>query len=131
MKKTISALFLSLMFVMPVVTQATTPADLPNANENYPYYLAAGAVAGVVLFNLITGGVEAIPFVSSSSALFEGPVAANRVLTGVSMALGALAVDWGFKNLEVKEGSPMAKAAAKAEANVKSAVKSVAPPAHH
>lgn len=107
MKKIFAVLLVSFVCAMPLTTQAVTTADT-DGYKNYPYYLAAGIVGGALLFNFITGGVEAIPFVASSSSLWEGPLAANRVLTALSIGVGALAVDWGYKNLEVKaDGTPV------------------------
>lgn len=100
--KQVSAVLLAFsMFTMPFATQAAGTS--PEVDDNYPYYLAAGAVGGVILFNFITGGVEALPFMTSSSSLWEGPMAVNRVFTGLSVALGMLAVDWSYKNLDVKK----------------------------
>ncbi|KOR33602.1 hypothetical protein TI05_00140 [Achromatium sp. WMS3] len=106
MKKILAVLLVSIMCVMPFTSQAATPAET-DGYKNYPYYLAAGIIGGAVLFNFITGGLEAVPFVASSSSLWEGPLAINRVLTALSIAAGALAVDWGYKNLEIKaDGTP-------------------------
>jgi hypothetical protein len=104
MKRIFAALLVSIICTMPLTTQAATTAET-DGYKNYPYYLAAGIVGGALLFNFLTGGVEAIPFVTSSSSVWEGPLAVNRVLTALSIGLGALAVDWGYKNLEVKANS--------------------------
>jgi hypothetical protein len=124
MKKTFAMLLVSLMFAMPIASQAAanaTPITAAEAaaDENYPYYLAAGAVAGVLVFNFITGGVEALPFVTSSVAggtLWEGPLAVNRAFTAISAVLGTMAMDWSYKNLDVKTkpAAPEAPAAAPA-----------------
>jgi hypothetical protein len=120
MKKMFAMLLVSAMCVMPLASysaeKAITAAEAA-ADENYPYYLAAGAVAGVLLFNFITGGVEAIPFTTSSVAggtLWEGPLAVNRVFTAVSAILGTMAMDWSYKNIDVKEKSSAAPAAPEA-----------------
>jgi hypothetical protein len=104
MKKIFAVLLVSFICVLPLTTQAATVAET-DGYKNYPYYLAAGIVGGALLFNFLTGGVEAIPFVSSSGSLWEGPLAVNRVLTALSIGVGALAVDWGYKNLEVRGDS--------------------------
>ncbi|KOR31275.1 hypothetical protein TI04_01625 [Achromatium sp. WMS2] len=102
MNKKFAVLLAMLLYVMPFSSQAAAPSGAVT-DENYHYYLAAGAVGGALLFNLVTGGIEAIPFVTSSSSMWEGPMAANRVLTAMTVALGILAVDWGYKNLDLKK----------------------------
>lgn len=101
MKKILMLLLAAMVYVMPLATQAAE-SGVPK-DENYHYYMLAGAVGGALAFNFITGGVEAIPFVTSSSSLWEGPLAANRVLTALSVALGIAAVDWAYHNLDMKK----------------------------
>lgn len=109
MKKILMLLLAAMVYVMPLSTQAAE-SGVPK-DENYHYYMLAGAVGGALAFNFITGGVEAIPFVTSSSSLWEGPLAANRVLTAVSVALGLAAVDWAYHNLDMKKADLDAKKA--------------------
>jgi len=87
----------------------TTKAGAMVGDENYNYYLAAGAIGGALVINFITGGIEALPFVTSSSSLWEGPMAANRVLTAFSVALGVMAVDWAYHNIDLKKGAVVEK----------------------
>jgi hypothetical protein len=103
MKKMLAVLLVSMIGFMPLTTQAAAQEDY------YPYYLAGGAVAGVLLFNFIMGGIDAWPFTVGSSSvaggtLWEGPMAINRVYTMLSAVAGTLAADWGYKNLDVKKG---------------------------
>jgi hypothetical protein len=101
MKKLFAVLLITLMGVLPMSIQAAEPAQ---EQTNYtPYYLGAGAIGGVLVFNFLTGGVEALPFVASSSMLWEGPMAVNRVLTVASAVAGMLLVDWSQNNLAVKK----------------------------
>jgi mannose/fructose/N-acetylgalactosamine-specific phosphotransferase system component IIC len=98
MKKILAISLAIFVYAIPM----TSKAGAMIGDENYNYYLAAGAIGGALAFNFITGGVEALPFMTSSSSLWEGPLAANRVLTALSVALGVMAVDWSYHNLDLK-----------------------------
>jgi uncharacterized membrane protein len=99
MRKTLAALLLSLMTMLPLSTQAAE-----GQTDYYPYYLGAGAIGGALLFNFLTGGVDALPFAAGAAGgnFWEGALAANRVWTVASAVAGALIVDWSWKNLNWK-----------------------------
>jgi hypothetical protein len=76
-------------------------AVLPMSNraaesDNYLLYIGAGAIGGALVFNFLTGGVEALPFATSEVAggtLWEGALAMNRVLTVGSAVVGIWLAD--------------------------------------
>ncbi|CAK0766922.1 membrane hypothetical protein [Azospirillaceae bacterium] len=74
-------------------SQSPTPSPTPET-ERLMTTLILGAVGGVLLFNGITGGVEALPFVAEAmdvSSLWVGAMAINRVLTVATAGAGAWA----------------------------------------
>jgi len=98
----------------PGVTQAPPPLPplpkLPRASEetswaqrNQTFAIGLGAIGGVVAFNVLTGGLGALPFVGAEAAATaaagtvsatEGAVAVSRVYAVGSAVVGALAMDW-------------------------------------
>jgi len=102
MKKILAVLLVSLVGLLPL----SAPQAAEGPVDYYPYYLGAGAIGGVLVFNFLTGGLEALPFATSAVAggtLWEGPLAANRVFAVASAVLGAWLVDWSYKNVDVKK----------------------------
>lgn len=95
MKKILAVLLVSLVGILPLSTQAAEVGSDPY----YPYYLGAGAIGGVLLFNFLTGGVEALPTVPlmegsiSGGDLLGGAMAVNRVLTVASAVVGIWLAD--------------------------------------
>lgn len=100
MKKIIAVLLVSLIGLLPLSSQAAEAGQ----TDYYPYYLGAGAIGGALLFNFLTGGLDSLPFATSLAGgnLLEGAMAANRVWTVASAVAGALLVDWGYNNLDMK-----------------------------
>lgn len=107
-----------------VQVQAQTQAQAPNAaplpplpplpklpqtddesswlERNQPIALGLGAIGGVVAFNVLTGGIGALPFIGAeataaatgAATTIEGAVAISRVYAVTSAVVGALAADW-------------------------------------
>jgi hypothetical protein len=101
MKQLLAVLLVSLMSVLPLSTHASEAGQTPV--DYYPYYLGAGAIGGALVFNFLTGGLDALPFVGSSAAYWEGPLAVNRVFAVTSAVLGMWLVDWSYKNVDLKK----------------------------
>jgi len=101
MRKILAVLLVSLVAVLPLSTTQAAEGSV----DYYPYYLGAGAIGGALVFNFLTGGVDALPFAASVAGgnLWEGALAANRVWAIASAVAGALLVDWGYKNVDVKK----------------------------
>jgi hypothetical protein len=75
--------------------------ETPSKVDYYPFVLGVGAVGGVLLFNLITGGWSAIPLATSSleaGSLWEGTLAVNRVIAVSSAVAGLWAANWAYFN---------------------------------
>ncbi|HYH20147.1 MAG TPA: hypothetical protein VD995_16165 [Azospirillum sp.] len=72
------------------------------AQRNQSFALGLGAIGGVVAFNVLTGGLGALPLVGAEAAATatgavsatEGAVAVSRVYAVTSAVAGALAMDW-------------------------------------
>jgi len=89
MKKGLAVLLVSLACLLPLSTRAAE-------SDNHLLYMGLGAVGGVLVFNFLTGGVEALPFATSSvsgGTLWEGALAVNRVLTIGSAVVGVWLAD--------------------------------------
>ncbi|MBF0094759.1 MAG: hypothetical protein HQL34_09465 [Alphaproteobacteria bacterium] len=85
-------------------TVETPPAPGNTAPDNTNGLLVAGvgAIAGVVAFNMATGGTAALPFLASSGtapllSASEGAIAVSRVYAVTSAVAGALVADWLFR----------------------------------
>lgn len=98
MKKMFAALLVSLMVWLPLTSQA---AD-GKSSDNSVMVLGLGAIAGVVAFNYLTGGLEALPFTGGPLVL-EGRAAANRVVMVASAVAGVMIADWMGKNVTMKQ----------------------------
>ena len=79
------------------------PASVPLV-EGRPMAVALGAIGGVVVFNLVTGGTGGLPFLASAAAAEFGPltatggaVAVSRVYAVTSAAVGGLLADWLYR----------------------------------
>lgn len=83
----------------------------PQAPDTSDGLLVAGlgAIAGVVVFNMATGGTAALPFFAGAGAgagaaaplsASEGAVAVSRVYAVTSAVAGALAANWLFRPQE-------------------------------
>ncbi|CAK0771111.1 conserved membrane hypothetical protein [Gammaproteobacteria bacterium] len=99
MKKMFAILLVSLMVWLPVASQAAEGTAQSDSNV---MLLGIGAIAGVVAFNYLTGGLEALPFVGGPMVL-EGRAAANRVVMVASAVAGVWIADWLNRNVTMKK----------------------------
>jgi hypothetical protein len=100
MKKTIAVLLVALIGWLPLAT----PAAEAGAGEgsgwwslnNPTFILGVGAIGGAVVFNFLTGGMDALPLAASASGgtLWEGAMAASRVVLAASAVAGVWVADW-------------------------------------
>lgn len=90
---------------LPPLPKLPAPSEEPNwIQRNNALAIGLGAIGGVVAFNLVTGGLAALPFMGTATttaataaetvAATEGAVAVSRVYAVSSAVVGALAMDW-------------------------------------
>jgi hypothetical protein len=105
MKKVFAVLLVSLMSWLPLASSAAEGGESWWSTTNPALILGVGALAGVVAVNFLTGGVEALPFAASASGgtMWEGAVAANRVVMAASLVAGVWVADWISKNVNVRK----------------------------
>ncbi|MEI6415210.1 MAG: hypothetical protein WCP34_13240 [Pseudomonadota bacterium] len=101
MKKMFAIFLVSLMVWLPLTSQAAESTASSGSDNNVMMW-GLGAVAGVVVFNYLTGGLEALPFTGGPLVL-EGRAAANRVVVVASAVAGVWIADWMAKNLSMKK----------------------------
>jgi hypothetical protein len=99
MKKTVAVLLVALIGWLPLTTPAAEGAGDGSSwwSVNNPtFILGVGAIGGAVVFNFLTGGVEALPLATSASGgtLWEGAMAASRVVLAASAVAGVWVADW-------------------------------------
>ena len=99
MKKMFAIFLVSLMVWLPLTSQA---AESTPSGDNNVMMWGLGAIAGVVVFNYLTGGLEALPFTGGPFVL-EGRAAANRVVVVASAVAGVWIADWMARNLSMKK----------------------------
>jgi hypothetical protein len=88
----------------PVLAQsAAQPGTAPPPAAEYPmlpYVVALGAVAGVVAFNVLALGVEALPggmvYAGGAAVPAEMSVAMSRVYAATSAVIGGLIADYVY-----------------------------------
>ncbi len=102
MRKFLFVALIAIIGFMPLTASAEAQrAQESNKGDYYPFILGVGAIGGVALFNLITGGWAAIPFATSSievAGLWEGQQAINRVIAVSSAVAGLWAANWAYYN---------------------------------
>lgn len=98
MRKILIAAVVALVAFMPMVVNAQAPgqAQTQSAEEMdwfYPLFLAAGAVAGVVVINLFTSGyVGVLPLSTGTSGV--GPIT-DATATGLSRVMAVTGIVTG------------------------------------
>jgi len=104
MRKILVVALISLIGILPMTAYAQSGKAQESASkvDYYPFVLGVGALGGVTVFNLLTGGWAAIPFATSSielSSLWEGSLAINRFVTVGSAVAGLWAANWAYYNV--------------------------------
>jgi hypothetical protein len=105
MKKIAAILLVTLIGWLPLTGSAAEQGQGWWSTSNPTLILGIGALAGTVVVNYLTGGAEALPFVASASGgtLWEGAMAANRVVMAASVVAGVWVADWLSKNVSVNK----------------------------
>jgi len=106
MRKILIIALISLIGALPMTAFAQGQRAQENAAkvDYYPFVLGVGALGGVTLFNLLTGGWSALPFATSSielATLWEGSLAINRFVTVGSAVAGLWAANWAYYNVSL------------------------------
>jgi hypothetical protein len=96
MKKTLAVLLVALIGWLPLTSSAAEEGQSWWSTSNPTLVLGVGGLAGVVAVNYLTGGLEALPFAASASGgtLWEGAMAASRVVMAASLVAGVWVADW-------------------------------------
>lgn len=104
MRKLLIAAVIALVAVMPMAVHAQAPGKAPTAASQefdwiYPLFLAGGAVAGVVVINLLTSGyVGVLPIAPGTVGV--GPItdstatALSRVMAVTGIVTGGWIANW-------------------------------------
>lgn len=104
MRKILITAVVALLAFMPMAVQAQAPAQAPTQTADeidyfYPWFLAAGAVAGVVVVNLFTSGyVGQLPYTTGLTGVSTiGDATAtglSRVMAVVGIVTGGWVANW-------------------------------------
>lgn len=85
--------------VAEVATDVSSSVNKVDVVDNHALAIGLGAIGGVVVFNLATGGMASIPMLASASgaAAVESTVAISRVYAVSSAVVGGLAGDYLYR----------------------------------
>jgi hypothetical protein len=98
-EKTGDALNNAAQQVAKAADQVQQSGNQVDVVENHALAVGLGAIAGVVAFNLATGGMASIPMMASAggASAVESTVAVSRVYAVSSAVVGGLAGDYAYR----------------------------------
>lgn len=85
--------------VVEVATDVQSSGNKVDVVDNHALAIGLGAIGGVVVFNLATGGMASIPMLASATggAAVESTVAISRVYAVSSAVVGGLTGDYLYR----------------------------------
>ncbi|CAK0766709.1 conserved membrane hypothetical protein [uncultured Gammaproteobacteria bacterium] len=106
MRKLLFLLLVALIAAAPVgnvrAQTQTNPATAAKPYDPvYPIVIGLGAIAGTVLFNVATGGLQTIPYLArtvpvSPTAAAAAQISMSRNVTVISAVIGAWVANWMY-----------------------------------